>query len=126
MSHQFNLGIAGRISDDYGPEAEARINLYARLARARGEEELDALSDEMEDRFGPSPEQVRQLFVLTRMRLLCREAGIARVDAEPQAIALTFRADLRKDAAIQRLTGHRRGGSYGAASVSSTPRNEEC
>ncbi len=80
-----------------------RINLYARLARFGDEGELDALDEEIEDRFGPPPEPVRDLFVLTRLKHLCRKVGIARVDAGPQAIALTFRTDVTGDDAIGRL-----------------------
>ncbi|MDQ4137112.1 MAG: DEAD/DEAH box helicase, partial [Pseudomonadota bacterium] len=102
-SPEFNIGLAGRIPDDYVPEAEVRISLYARLANLADENELDALSDEIEDRFGPQPAPVRELFVLTRLKHLCRRLGVSRVDAGPQAIALTFRSDATADPGIQRL-----------------------
>jgi transcription-repair coupling factor (superfamily II helicase) len=102
-SPELNLGLAGRIPEDYVPEAEVRINLYARLARLNEDGELDALSDEIEDRFGELPAPVRELLALTRLKHLCRRLGIVRVDAGPQAIALTFRVDVTADAAIQEL-----------------------
>jgi transcription-repair coupling factor (superfamily II helicase) len=108
-SPEFNLGLAGGIPQDYVPDAEVRINLYARLAKLGDEGELDALSDEIEDRFGPQPEPMRELLVLTRLKLLCRKLGIARVDAGPQAIALTFRADSSGDKAIRRLMAASKG-----------------
>jgi len=108
-SPEFNLGLAGRIPDDYVPEAEVRINLYARLAKLAEESELDTFSDEIEDRFGPPPEPVRELMLLTRLKHLCRRLDIARVDAGPQAIALTFRADVTGDKSIQRLTAASKG-----------------
>jgi transcription-repair coupling factor (superfamily II helicase) len=102
-SPELNLGAGGRMPEDYVPEVEVRINLYARLAKLTGESEIDALGEEIEDRFGVPPEPVRELLALTRLKHLCRRAGIARVDAGPQAIAVTFRAHRSGDAAIGRL-----------------------
>jgi transcription-repair coupling factor (superfamily II helicase) len=102
-SPEFNLDLVGRIPEDYVPDSEVRINLYARLAKLDDDAEIDALSDEIEDRFGPQPEPVHALFLLARLKHLCRQVGIARVDAGPQAIALTFRSDIRDHKAIQRL-----------------------
>ncbi|MDQ4061081.1 MAG: DEAD/DEAH box helicase, partial [Pseudomonadota bacterium] len=58
-SPELNLGLTGLIPEDYVPEAEVRINLYARLARLQRSGEIDAFGDEIEDRFGPMPEAVR-------------------------------------------------------------------
>jgi transcription-repair coupling factor (superfamily II helicase) len=54
-------------------------------------ETMDDLEEEIEDRFGPIPEPLTNLLVLTGMRQLCYRLGIARIDAGPQAIALSFR-----------------------------------
>jgi transcription-repair coupling factor (superfamily II helicase) len=102
-SPEFNLGLADRIPEDYVPDAEVRINLYARLAKLADAGDIDAFSDEIEDRFGPQPGPVRELVLLTRLKHLCRRGGISRVDAGPQAIALTFRTDARGDNTIERL-----------------------
>jgi transcription-repair coupling factor (superfamily II helicase) len=104
-----NLGVAGRIPEDYVPEPEVRINLYARLAKLGPEERAAALAHELEDRFGPMPEPVRELILAAEARKLCRGLRIPRVDAGPQAIALTFREDLVPHAAVQATTDHRDG-----------------
>ncbi|HEX8166758.1 MAG TPA: DEAD/DEAH box helicase [Beijerinckiaceae bacterium] len=90
-SPELNLGVGGRIPEDYVPEAEVRINLYARLARAEGADAVDALAAEIEDRFGEPPDEVHHLLAAARLRQLCRMLGIARIDAGPKAVALTFR-----------------------------------
>jgi transcription-repair coupling factor (superfamily II helicase) len=90
-SPEFNIGLTGSIPVDYVNEPEVRINLYARLARMEPSETMDDLEEEIEDRFGPIPEPLTNLLVLTGMRQLCYRLGIARIDAGPQAIALSFR-----------------------------------
>jgi transcription-repair coupling factor (superfamily II helicase) len=102
-SPQLNVGLTGRIPESYVAEQEARINLHARIAKLASDSELDLLLEEIEDRFGTLPDEVRQLFTLTRLRHACRNLGIARVDAGPQAIAFTFRDRRRATPALQRL-----------------------
>ncbi len=92
-SPELNLGTPGGIPEDYVPEPEVRLNLYARLSRAGATDEIEALADEIADRFGPIPEAMAGLFDVTRLRILCRRAGVARVDAGPAAIALSFRPE---------------------------------
>jgi transcription-repair coupling factor (superfamily II helicase) len=88
---ELNIGLAGTIPEEYVNEPEMRINLYARLARFNSHETIDELEAEIEDRFGAIPESVQNLLRLANLQQLCRRLGIARIDAGPQAIALTFR-----------------------------------
>ena len=87
---ELNVGASGLIPADYVPEADVRIELYARIARVADDDGEARLADEIEDRFGPLPETVRDLVDLARLRRLCRAAAVARVDAGPQAVALSF------------------------------------
>jgi transcription-repair coupling factor (superfamily II helicase) len=98
-----NLGLTGMIPEAYVNEPEMRINLYARLARLDSSETTDDLEAEIEDRFGPMPEPVRHLLGLTELKQACRRAGVARVDAGPQAIALTFRPEAVERLPVQQL-----------------------
>ena len=95
---ELNIDAPGHIPADYVPEVEVRINLYARLARLDDPEEVDTLDEEIRNRFGPPPPPVERLIAFARLREQCRLRGIARIDAGPQAIALTF-----GDAADRRL-----------------------
>lgn len=88
---ELNLGAAGAIPPDWVPEPEVRIDLHARLARLDSDEAIDALAEEIEDRFGAPPEAVAALFDRMRIVRLCARLGVARVDAGPQAIALRLR-----------------------------------
>jgi len=88
---ELNLGLAGLIPEGYVNEPEMRINLYARLAGFDAAESIDDLAAEIEDRFGAMPQPMRNLLDLTYVKQLCLRFGIARIDAGPQAIALTFR-----------------------------------
>ncbi|RXZ30680.1 DEAD/DEAH box helicase [Sphingomonas desiccabilis] len=86
---ELNLGIEGRLPEDWIPEAEVRLTLYARLARLTDEAALDGFEEELEDRFGELPEDAQRLMTVARIRQLARVAEVARVDAGPGGIALT-------------------------------------
>jgi transcription-repair coupling factor (superfamily II helicase) len=90
-SPELHLGIDGRLPDDWMPEQELRVTTYARLARIEDVDGLDALTDELEDRFGDLPDAVRLLLAIARIRVAARAADIQRIDAGPAAIALTPR-----------------------------------
>ncbi len=88
---ELNVGLAGRLPEDWIPETEVRLMLYGRLARIEAEGALEAFEEELEDRFGALPDDARLLVDIARIRLLAHAAAVAKVDAGPAAIALTPR-----------------------------------
>ena len=86
---ELNLGLAGRLPDDWIPEIDTRLSLYARLSRIEDASALDAFEAELEDRFGAVPDAASALLLQARLRLLAKVAGVAKIDAGPAAIALT-------------------------------------
>lgn len=86
---ELNIGSLGSIPEDYVPEAVVRINLYARLQRIAKLDDLDAFAEELEDRFGPLPEEAEQLIAVTRLAIAAGSIGVERIDAGPLGIALT-------------------------------------
>jgi transcription-repair coupling factor (superfamily II helicase) len=94
-SPELHLGVSGRIPPDYVPEPEVRINLYAQAAAVANVEDVAAFEAEVADRFGPIPPAMTDLLTVARLRSLCQTLGILRLDAGPQAVALTFHPSRR-------------------------------
>jgi transcription-repair coupling factor (superfamily II helicase) len=86
---QVRLDLSAFIPADYIPDAEVRINLYARLGRA-ADAEIEELAEEIEDRFGPLPPAVRNLLAMACIADSAGRLGVAQVDAGPTGVALTF------------------------------------
>ncbi|WP_312145732.1 DEAD/DEAH box helicase [Brevundimonas sp.] len=84
------LNAKGRFPETYVPDPSVRISLYARLARCVSAEEIDAFSEEIEDRFGPPPETVTALLDARRLTALARVAGVTELVSGPKATALAF------------------------------------
>ncbi len=81
------------IPSAYIPEEELRIGLHRRIARTREAGELDALHEEMEDRFGPLPDPVERLLAIADLRCRCRALGIASLGCGPAGVAVTLRGE---------------------------------
>jgi transcription-repair coupling factor (superfamily II helicase) len=90
---ELNLGVSGSLPEAWIPEADVRLTLYSRLARMSELSAIDDFEAELEDRFGALPPEAERLLQVSRVRMLARLLGIARIDAGAAAIALTPRAD---------------------------------
>jgi transcription-repair coupling factor (superfamily II helicase) len=78
------------IPDTYVENTAERLALYSRLDNCRGEEELQAFYAEMEDRFGPIPEPVKDLFVTVRCRKQAVELGFERMVLKDETLKCYF------------------------------------
>jgi transcription-repair coupling factor (superfamily II helicase) len=67
------------IPDEYVESITERLSLYTRLDNCETEEELQAFHEEMEDRFGPVPEEVNDLFDTVRIRRMAVELGFEKL-----------------------------------------------
>jgi transcription-repair coupling factor (superfamily II helicase) len=90
-SPQISLGTSVLIPETYVADLQLRLGLYRRLAGLENRQEIDAFAAELVDRFGELPEEVRHLLDVMEIKGLCRQAGIAQVDAGPRGAVLSFR-----------------------------------
>ena len=65
---------------DYIPFEAAKIDVHRRIVAAAERGELRVLAEELEDRFGPVPEPVRNLLDLQRVRIELAAAGARTVE----------------------------------------------
>jgi transcription-repair coupling factor (superfamily II helicase) len=90
VTAEINLHVPALLPADYVSDVHERLVLYKRLAGCETLEALDALREELVDRFGPPPEAARALIECHRLRVLGQPLGIARIDASDTAIQLQF------------------------------------
>lgn len=92
---EVNLHLPALIPDDYLPDVNSRLILYKRIAAAANDGELRDLQVEMIDRFGLLPEQVGNLFQVSRLRLRAQALGIRAIDAGPEGGSIDFKQTTR-------------------------------
>ncbi len=90
VSTEVNLHVPALLPATYCSDVHERLSLYKRLADAETPEELDALREELVDRFGTPPEAARALIECHFVRIAARPLGVARVDATHEAVQLQF------------------------------------
>jgi transcription-repair coupling factor (superfamily II helicase) len=87
---EINLRIPALIPDDYLPDVHNRLIMYKRIANAANTDELRELQVEMIDRFGLLPEEVKNLFRVTTLKLKSEALGIEKVEASPGGGRIRF------------------------------------
>ncbi|HEY7473625.1 MAG TPA: transcription-repair coupling factor [Vicinamibacterales bacterium] len=88
-----NLRIDLRIDETYIPDMNQRLAAYRRMASARSFEEVQAVFEELQDRYGAPPVSVRNLAQYARIRLMADRIGLEGVDREGPIVVLKFRQD---------------------------------
>jgi transcription-repair coupling factor (superfamily II helicase) len=78
------------IPDQYVESITERLSLYTRLDNCETEEELQAFHKEMEDRFGPVPEEVNDLFDTVRIRRVAVELGFEKLIFKNKQVKFYF------------------------------------
>jgi transcription-repair coupling factor (superfamily II helicase) len=86
------LDRAAHLPDGYVPDDDVKLDLYRRLARSGSTGEIDALRDEMRERFGPLPPEAETLLDMARLRVTGGALGLQHVLVRGDEARLTFRA----------------------------------
>ncbi|AMO56506.1 transcription-repair coupling factor [Endozoicomonas montiporae] len=87
---EVNLRLPALLPEDYIHDVHNRLILYKRIAAANSNNDLKALQVELIDRFGLLPEQAKNLFRQTRLRLTAEKLGIIKLDAGEGSIRIEF------------------------------------
>lgn len=74
--------IEAALPTEYVAEPRLRIDLYRRLALAEDLETVDAIAEEIADRFGPLPLAAQALVAVSQIRVLAELAAVRRVETE--------------------------------------------
>ena len=95
---EINLHAPALLPDAYCGDVHTRLNLYKRLASAATSEQIDAMLEEVTDRFGKLPPQGQTLFDVHRLRVLAKPFGVTKIDAAPRLMVISFRPNPPVDA----------------------------
>lgn len=82
------LAIDARFPEDYIDEVSLRMEFYHRLGEALSWEEVDALWEEITDRFGLPPIEAEWLYHMTRIRVYAALHGITLIKQEKVSLTI--------------------------------------
>ncbi len=84
------LVYSGFIPDTYIAEPMEKMEVYKKIASVTTEEDLDRVHRQIEDRFGPIPDEVASVLALAEIRVLCRRLFIASLKEQDGELAVEF------------------------------------
>jgi transcription-repair coupling factor (superfamily II helicase) len=93
-----SLEQAAYLPDDYIASQEAKLDLYRRLGAATVATEIDALREEVRDRFGALPPQAEAFFATAALRVIGGALGVEGILVRGAEARVTFR-----DSAVPRM-----------------------
>ena len=111
---QISTGIPIMIPETYVRDLGIRLGLYKRIGDIKDKEGIADIKEELIDRFGQLPPEVENLLSTVEIKIMCRQAGIDRVDAGAKGVLIGFRNNVfaRPDKLIDMVAS-----SFGAIKV---------
>ncbi|MBU4518752.1 MAG: transcription-repair coupling factor [Gammaproteobacteria bacterium] len=93
VTTDINLHAPALLPNDYCGDVHLRLSFYKKLATAKSTDQVDALLEEIVDRFGKLPPQAQTLIDVHRLRCISAPYGVVKVDAAPGVTNITFKAN---------------------------------
>ncbi|MBW8313396.1 MAG: transcription-repair coupling factor, partial [Hydrogenophaga sp.] len=93
VTTDINLHAPALLPSDYCGDVHLRLSFYKKLATAKTTDQVDALLEEIVDRFGKLPPQTQTLIDVHRLRCISAPYGVVKVDAAPGVTHITFKAN---------------------------------
>jgi transcription-repair coupling factor (superfamily II helicase) len=90
VTTEVNLRFPALLPASYCADVHERLVLYKRFANCDTPERVEAMQEELVDRFGDLPGAARALVESHRLRILGRSLGVARIDADSETVQLQF------------------------------------
>jgi transcription-repair coupling factor (superfamily II helicase) len=97
LEPEIRLPLPALLPEAYVPEVGQRLVLYKQLSATRDVSELESLRAELLDRFGPLPPETQNLLDVIRLKIRCRELGIASVEASARELKIEVAESTRID-----------------------------
>jgi transcription-repair coupling factor (superfamily II helicase) len=117
-----NLALDIRIPTDYITDENQRLRAYRRIAGTHDNDERERIARELEDRYGPVPEAVRNLLEYAALKSAAETLGIERIDRRQGALQIKFHQQTRVDPAkLMNLVSRHRGAQFTPAGVLQVP-----
>ncbi|EMS5744779.1 TPA: transcription-repair coupling factor [Neisseria gonorrhoeae] len=90
ITTEIKLHSPALLPEDYCPDIHERLVLYKRLAVCETVQQINAIHEELVDRFGLPEQPVKTLIESHHLRLAAKELGIDAIDATSEAVTVTF------------------------------------
>ncbi len=78
------------IPEEYINDIKVRMGIYRRLSEAKIQKDLDNMKEELLDRFGVLPEEVKELLTILSLKIKCKSLNISKVEYLTDGVNISF------------------------------------
>ena len=89
-----DIGIPASLPADYVTDLRTRMGLYQRIIALEEPSAIEAIEDELRDRFGPLPWQAQALLYSAKLRMVGKKAAIESITREGERIVLRMKHEV--------------------------------
>lgn len=92
-----DLGVEARIPPFFVPYEEQRFQLYKMIGEIKTEEDILDFKEKLRDRYGPLPQQVKNLIKLLEIKLIGEKIGITSLICKNSSLWIKFSSSLAEE-----------------------------
>ncbi|MGY0694529.1 transcription-repair coupling factor [Virgibacillus sp. FSP13] len=85
---ELSLDLDAYIPDTYIKDEKQKIEMYKRFQTIAGAEDVDALKEELIDRFGDYPEEVANLFIIATLKMYAKQEKVESISEKNKKVEL--------------------------------------
>ncbi len=97
FSTQVKLGISLLIPENYIEDLALRMSFYKKIAMIKNEQDQENLCNEMINRFGKLPPEVYNLIEAAKIKHICRQIGIEKLEMKKDGLLISFKNNKFKE-----------------------------
>jgi transcription-repair coupling factor (superfamily II helicase) len=117
-----NLGLDIRIPNSYITDENQRLRAYKQISNVATPDDRERIEKEFEDRYGPAPEEVKNLMNYAGLKTLAEQIGIENVERRHGVLNVKFHEQTRVNAErLLELVSGTKGASFTPAGVLRVP-----
>ena len=83
---QIDINVSSYIPDEFISENSQKIEIYQNIALCKNEEDIQNVIDDVIDRYGGLPDEIMNLLEITRIKNLCKKAGIYKISQKREKL----------------------------------------
>ena len=87
---QIDLAFSSYIPEEYIENSSQKIEIYQDIALCRTEEDIQNITDEIIDRYGPMPSEVENLLEIARIKNCARNANVQKISQKRDGIVFLY------------------------------------
>jgi len=93
---EIRLKVSAYLPEEYIPDIHQRLKIYKRLAGGLEADQIESLKEELRDRFGPLPESVENLLIISGIKLCLKNYLVNYLDFNGKEVILGFHPEATK------------------------------